>query len=164
MTAAITAAVDELATAVGTRAACAALGRARATQYRHRRRRGPSSSPPPPRRPRVQPRALSQAERAAVLAELRRERFVDAAPPTVYATLLDEGRYLASVATMYRLLRAVDEVHERRRQATHPPTVKPELVAAAPNRVWSWDIERHEALSNRAVMKGHRHRLVAASR
>jgi putative transposase len=77
-----------------------------------------------------------------VLAALRGERFVDAAPPTVYATLLDEGRYLASAATMYRLLRAVDEVHERRPQATHPPTVKPELVAAGPNRVWSWDITK----------------------
>jgi putative transposase len=149
MTAAITAAVDELATAVGTRAACAALGRARATQYRHRQRHQPSdptttssssstSSPPP----QAQPRALSPTEQAAVLAALHSERFVDAAPPTVYATLLDEGRYLASVATMYRLLRAGDEVHERRAQATHPPTVKPELVAAAPNRVWSWDITK----------------------
>jgi len=152
MTAAITAAVDDLATAVGTRAACAALGRARATQYRHRRQRprpsgttptsSSSSSTSPPRRPQVQPRALRPAEQAAVLAELRGERFVDAAPPTVYATLLDEGRYLASVATMYRLLRAVDEVHERRPQATHPPTVKPELVAARPNEVWSWDITK----------------------
>jgi len=66
---------------------------------------------------------------------------------------------------MYRLLRARHgQVRERRRQATHPAKVKPELVADAPNRVWSWDIERHEALLNRAVVKGHRFRLVAASR
>ena len=77
-----------------------------------------------------------------MLAALHGERFIDAAPPTVYAALLDEGRYLASVPTMYRVLRAAGEVRERRRQATHPPTVKPELVADAPNRVWSWDITK----------------------
>jgi len=63
---------------------------------------------------------------------------------------------------MYRVLRQHDEVHERRRQATHPAAKKPELLATKPNEVYSWDIERHEAFSNRAVMKGHRHRLVAA--
>jgi putative transposase len=77
-----------------------------------------------------------------VLAALHGERFIDAAPPTVYAALLDEGRYLASVPTMYRVLRAAGEARERRRQATHPPTVKPELVAEAPNRIWSWDITK----------------------
>jgi putative transposase len=77
-----------------------------------------------------------------VLAALHGERFVDAAPPTVSATLLDEGRSLASVPTMDRVLRAAGEVRERRRQATHPPTVKPELVADAPNRIWSWDITK----------------------
>jgi putative transposase len=81
----------------------------------------------------------------------------------VYATLLDSGIYLCSVPTMYRVLRSFGEVRERRRQATHPATVKPELVAEMPNRVWSWDIERHEALLNRAVVKGHGRRLVAAS-
>jgi putative transposase len=67
---------------------------------------------------------------------------VDEAPATVYAKLLDEGVYLASTSTMYRLLRAEDEVHERRRQATHPPHVKPELLATRPNAVWSWDITK----------------------
>jgi putative transposase len=80
-----------------------------------------------------------------VLGILHQERFVDQAPATIYATLLDEGRYVCSVPTMYRVLRAADEVHERRRQASHPATVKPELVASSPNQVWSWDIERHEA-------------------
>ena len=121
---------------VGVAAACRATGRPRASHYRHHR-----SSPPPPRPvpgpPRPQPRALAAAERQALLDVLHSERFVDQAPAEGYATLLDEGSYLASIATMYRVLRAAGEVAERRRQATHPPTVKPELVAAAPNRVWS---------------------------
>ena len=132
--------IADLAPIVGKRAACAALGRARATYYRHHRQ----SAPPPraPQAPRPQPRALSQPERAEVLGILHQERFVDQAPATIYATLLDEGRYVCSVPTMYRVLRAADEVHERRRQASHPATVKPELVASGPNRVWSWDITK----------------------
>jgi putative transposase len=134
-------AIQELVPVVGTKAACAAVGRARATHYRRHR-----TTPRPPPRPhqpmRPQPRALGPAEQAAVLAELHSERFVDQAPATVYATLLDEGRYLCSVATMYRLLRANGEVHERRRQATHPAAIKPELRATAPNQVWSWDITK----------------------
>jgi putative transposase len=83
----------------------------------------------------------------------------------VWATLLDESTYLASPATMYRLLRAEHGgVVERRRPATHPPRSRPELEAAAPNDIWSWDIERHEALLDRVVMKGHHCRPVAAGR
>ena len=132
--------IAELAPSIGTRAACAALGRARATYYRHHRR-----SPPPPRAsraPRPHPRALSPTERTEVLSILHQERFVDQAPATIYAKLLDEGHYVCSVPTMYRVLRAVDEVHERRRQASHPATVKPELLATRPNSVWSWDITK----------------------
>jgi transposase InsO family protein len=77
-----------------------------------------------------------------VLRVLHEERVVDQAPASVYASLLDEGRYLCSVPTMYRLLRAEGEVRERRRQATHPASVKPELVALGPNQVWSWDITK----------------------
>jgi hypothetical protein len=73
---------------------------------------------------------------------LHHERFVDQAPASIYATLLDEGRYLCSVPTMYRVLRVEDEVRERRRQATHPATVKPELLANRPNEIWSWDITK----------------------
>jgi len=69
-------------------------------------------------------------------------RFLDQAPASVHATLLDEGRYLASISTMYRLLGDHDELRERRRQATHPPHVKPELVATAPKQCWSWDITK----------------------
>jgi putative transposase len=159
---AIEAAVAALTPLVGRRRACAAAGWPRATWYR-RHQPGPTPGHPPrPRRP--QPRALAATEQAAVLDVLHSERFADAAPATVYATLLDEGRYLASVPTMYRLLHAAGEVRERRRQATHPPRVKPELVATRPNEVWSWDIERHEALPHRAVVKGHRCRPVAAGR
>jgi len=132
--------IAELAPIIGKRAACAALGRSRATYYRRHRQ-----SPPVPRQPRVsspQPRALSHAERAEVLGVLHEERFVDQAPATIYATLLDEGRYVCSVPTMYRVLRAEDEVRERRRQARHPATVKPELLATGPNRIWTWDITK----------------------
>jgi putative transposase len=134
------AAIGDLAPIIGKRAACVALGRSRATYYRRHRQ---SPAPPRPNRQRSrQPRALSSAERAQVLGVLHDERFVDQAPASVYANLLDEGRYLCSVPTMYRLLRAEGEVRERRRQATHPATVKPELVACGPNQVWSWDITK----------------------
>jgi putative transposase len=141
MAAAVEAAVTELVPLVGTRAACVAVGRARATHYRHHRV-GPVPAPRPRVEPRPQPRALSEVERAEALQVLHSERFVDAAPAAVYATLLDEGRYLCSESTMYRILRERGEVRERRRQATHPPRVKPELVATAPNRCWSWDITK----------------------
>jgi putative transposase len=133
-------AIGELVPIVGTRAACAAVGRPRATHYRHHRH-----SPPPPRPARLrapQPRALSQVERKQVLGVLHDPDHVDEAPATVYAKLLDAGVYLCSVPTMYRLLRAEGEVHERRRQATHPPAAKPELQATRPNAVWSWDISK----------------------
>jgi putative transposase len=137
-------AIGELTPLVGRRAACAATGRAQASWYRAHRVGPPSPRPARPTR-RASPRALSAAERAAVLDVLHGERFVDAAPATVYATLLDEGTYLCSEPTMYRILREHGEVRERRAQATHPATVKPELLAEAANSVWSWDIERHEA-------------------
>jgi putative transposase len=73
---------------------------------------------------------------------LHQERFWDTAPASVYATLLDEGRYLCSTSTMYRLLRSQGETGDRRRHATHPARVKPELLATAPNQVWSWDITK----------------------
>jgi putative transposase len=138
----IDAAVAELEPVVGTTAACAAVGRSRATHYRHR-----DPKPPPQvvteRRRRAQPRALTGAEEAEVLQVLHSDRFCDESPATVYATLLDEGRYLASAATMYRLLRREHgDIVERRRQATHPPLSRPELVAEEPNDVWTWDITR----------------------
>jgi putative transposase len=130
--------VEELTPLVGTRPACRALGAAPATIYRRRR-------PPEPRpaRPRAVPaRALSEPERQTVLAELYSERFVDCSPAQVWATLLDEGRYLASERTFYRLLAANGQVRERRDQLTHPAYAKPELLAERPNELWSWDISK----------------------
>jgi putative transposase len=129
--------VDELTPVVGTRPAGRTLGVSVATVYR--RRRPPE---PRPRKPRPAPaRALSAAERQAVLDVLHSERFVDCSPAQVYATLLDEGRYLASERTMYRLLEACHgAVRERRDQLTHPAYVKPELLAERPNELWSWDV------------------------
>jgi putative transposase len=131
--------VNDLTTIIGTRPACRALGAAPATIYR--RRRPPAPRPVRPRAP--SPRALSGHEREAVLAELHSERFVDSAPAAVWATLLDEGRYLASERTMYRLLAARHGgVRERRAQLEHPPYAAPELLAERPNEVHSWDITK----------------------
>jgi putative transposase len=131
--------VEELTPIIGTRPACRALGASHATIYR--RRRPPA---PRPRRPRPTPtRALSETEREAVLAELHSERFGDSSPAQVWATLLDEGRYLASERTMYRLLEARHGgVRERRDQLTHPAYAKPELLSQRPNELWSWDISK----------------------
>jgi putative transposase len=92
--------------------------------------------------PAAQPRALSERERKELHRVLDSEEFVDEAPATVYAKLLDQGVYLASVSTMYRVLRDHGEVCERRRQATHPAAKKPELLATRPNQVYSWDITK----------------------
>jgi putative transposase len=134
-------AVTELIPVVGVAGACRAVGRPRSSWYRHHRQ---SPLPPRPPRPvpRPQPRALSAAERTQVLEVLHQERFWDQAPASVWATLLDEGSYLCSVSTMYRLLRERGETGDRRRHATHPPRVKPELAATKPNQVWSWDLTK----------------------
>jgi putative transposase len=131
--------VEELTPIIGTRPACRALGAAPATIYR--RRRPPESRL---RKPRPAPaRALSEAERERVLELLHSERFVDSSPAQVYATLLDEERYLCSERTMYRLLEARHGgVRERRDQLTHPAYAKPELLAERPNELWSWDISK----------------------
>jgi len=135
----ITQTVEDLTPVVGTRPACRAVGASPATIYRRRR----PPTPTPPRRRPAPARALSNTERAAVLDVLHSERFVDASPAQVWATLLDEGCYLASQRTMYRLLAARHgSVRERRDQLTHPAYAKPELLAERPNEVWSWDISK----------------------
>ena len=134
-------AVITLGPIVGTATACRAVGWPRSSWYRtHRCTPAPPRPPRPASRP--QPRALAPAERQQVLDTLHQERFWDAAPASVYATLLDEGVYLASVSTMYRLLGEHGETGDRRRHATHPARVKPELVADGPNQCWSWDITK----------------------
>jgi putative transposase len=130
----------ELGLMVGIVVACAALGVARASFYRARR--GLAQKVMADRTPPVPPRALGVAERAAVIEVLHQERFADLSVREVYAGLLDEGRYLCSIATMYRLLRALGESRERRAQRHHPRYAMPRLVATAPNQVWTWDITK----------------------
>jgi putative transposase len=132
------AAALELAQTVGMTCAAAVLGVPRATLYRARR---PQPVAPPSPRP-APPRTLTAAERQAVRDILHSERFVDLAPKAVYATLLDEGVYLCSWRTMYRVLATAEEVRERRNQLRHPAYAKPELLATGPNQVWSWDITK----------------------
>lgn len=134
----IDACFDDLKGLVGTAWACRGSGKSRATHYRR-------CQPPKlgPSRPRCSPaNALSDAETEALLVLLRSPRFVDLAPAQVWAIALDEGRYLASISTMYRVLRANDEVRERRAQAKHPTRARPELMADKPNMCWSWDITK----------------------
>ena len=128
--------VNEVRSRLGVASTCAALGLARSTYYRHER---PGLLPAARSKP---TRALSPAERQGVLETLHELRFVDFAPAEVYATLLDEGQYLCSERTMYRILAENHEERERRDQLRHPAYHKPELLATATNQVWSWDITK----------------------
>ena len=131
-------AVSELAPTVGILSACDFLGVARASFYRQRAGPVPASTtvrPPPARAPRPD-------ERAGVLALLHGERLQDRSPAAIQATLLDEGQYLCSTRTMCRVLEQEGESPERRDQLVHPRYQKPELLATAPNQLWSWDITK----------------------
>ena len=132
--------VEQLAKTVGVVEACQALYLPRSSLYRARQ--SVVVQPESPLVPIVSPRALSPAEKAAVRQVLDSERFQDQAPREVYATLIDEGRYLCSVRTMYRILDEDEQVRERRNQLRHPDYVKPELLATRPNQLWSWDITK----------------------
>lgn len=127
----------KLAETAGVVRACAVLGVSRATYYRVY-----GQAPRPPTRRSPPPRALTHEERQAVLAVLNDDRFVDMAPAAIMTTLLDEGVHLCSSRTMYRILAANDQVRERRNQLKHPEYAKPQLLATAPNQVWSWDITK----------------------
>jgi putative transposase len=121
---------------VGVVAACAALCMSRSRYYRARK-------PKPDASPRPRPvRALSDEERAKVLATLDSDEFMDKAPAQVFAKLLEDGEYLCAIRTMYRILAANDQVRERRAQRQLPEYSKPQLVATAPNQVWTWDITK----------------------
>jgi putative transposase len=129
-----------LSSEIGIKTACEALEVSRAGFYRTQMQKNPillefKKLP-------SSPRALSSEERQEVLDILHTERFVDKAPYEVYATLLDEGQYHCSIRTMYRILDENTEVKERRNQLSHPVYQKPELLATAPNQVWSWDITK----------------------
>jgi len=123
---------------VGVKPACMALGVIRSSYYRDKARLV---------NPKVNtyshsPLALSGLERATVLDALNSEEFMDKAPMTVFATLLEKGQYLCSVRTMYRLLKKIGQSRERRNQVNRPNYKKPELLATGPNQVWSWDITK----------------------
>jgi putative transposase len=137
-------AVAQVAPEVGVQAACKALVVSRASFYRARL--GASTALPPvvetPPPSIIHPRALLEAERAQVLDVLHSDRFVDCPPEVVHATLLDESTYLCSPRTMYRILHDNREVRDRRDQLQRPTYAKPELLATAPNQVWSWDITK----------------------
>lgn len=131
-------ALEEVEEVVEITTVCNAIGINRSTFYR--RSRLPKAPPYKPRP--TPPRALSCEERSEVLELLDSEEFCDSAPEEVHATLLDEGRYLCSPRTMYRILKENDQVKERRNQRVHPRYSKPELVATAPNQLWSWDVTK----------------------
>jgi len=123
---------------LGRKPACEAMGVSRATFYRHI---APAAQPVRARP--APPLSLTQEERQTVIEELHNERFRDVAPGEVCATLLDDGRYLCSPRTMYRILSAeYGSVKERRRHVQRPNYVKPELLATAPNQLWSRDISK----------------------
>ncbi len=128
----------KLSREMGIQPACHALGVNRASFYREQ---APRHNGTQPERPRP-PLALSVEEEQRVLETLHSERFMDCSPYQVYATLLDEGLYLCSIRTFYRILERHHEVRERRNQRCHPHYTKPELLATAPNQVWSWDITK----------------------
>lgn len=138
-------AAEELAQVTGMREACRLLGIPRSTLYRIRQpeqEQPGTERPESSRQPRQSVRALSSAEREEVRDVLNSERFQDQSPRQVYATLLDEDEYLCHWRTMYRVLEEHDEVRERRNQLRHPAYDRPELLATAPNQLWSWDITR----------------------
>lgn len=130
---AVVAAAPEL----GVQATCDAFGVPRATYYRHRAPMyGPKQKRPSPLR------RLPAGERAVVLATLNEGRFANLAPAEVYAALLEEGRYLCLIRTMHRILEENAASRERRNQRRHPTYRRPELLATAPNQLWSWDITK----------------------
>lgn len=129
---------DDLVEATSVAQACGLLGKPRATHYR---RLAPPVLGPPRPRP-APPNKLSEAEQQRILSVLRSKEYCDLAPAQVWARLLDDGTYLCSISTMYRLLAIAGENRERRRQRTHPARKKPELIARRPNQVWSWDITK----------------------
>ena len=138
--------IESMGDTVPMKQLCAALGFPRSTLYR---RQQPAGAPAPVQAPRRSPRALSESEKTTVHAVLNSERFADLAPRQVYGTLLDEGEYYCSISTMYRILGEQGEVNERRQQRTHPSYTRPELLATAPNQVWS--LGHHLAAGTRQV-------------
>lgn len=137
-------AVSTMHEELGVRVACAAVKLPRATWYRAQARaqRAESDAPSATRPCVASPRALSSVERQEVIDLVHETRFVDVPVAQIWARALDEGTYLCSRSTMYRILHSLDEVHERRDQLRRPIYTKPELLATGPNQVWTWDITK----------------------
>lgn len=128
-------AVNQARKTIGVAPACDALSLPKATFYRWLSPKVPKVRPTPKR-------ALSNDERRQVLDLLHAPEYIDKAPAQIVATLLDKGEYHCCTRTMYRILESEKEVKERRNQLRHPNYAKPELLATAPNQVWSWDITK----------------------
>ena len=126
--------------AIGTSGACRILGKSRSTLHRSRHPKPPA--PPAERKEFRHPAELAPEEKERVLRELDSPRFADKSVAQAYTVLLDEGCYLCSQASMHRLLRQRGTSGERRAHASHPARKKPELLAAGPNEIWSWDITK----------------------
>ncbi|MHB8190437.1 MAG: IS3 family transposase [Ferrimicrobium sp.] len=135
----VRAGVEELRGIIGLEAACSTLGIGRSSYYYISTEHLPA---PKPKEPKPRYGQLSQEEYDKIIEVCNSPRFQDCSVREIYATLLDEGVYLASIATMYRVLKRAGQTRERRRQATHPARVKPELLATGPGQVWSWDISK----------------------
>lgn len=131
-----------LALSVTAVAACALTGISRATHYRRLNPPTRKSDPMPQAKRTKPPSTLSEAERAKVLAVINSEQYKDLSICQIWARELDEDRYHCSISSMYRIARAAGQTRERRRLASHPAKVKPELVATGPSQVWSWDITK----------------------
>jgi putative transposase len=133
----------ELSQKTNIKTACAALNVNHASFYRTK---APRSNKSGCQRPRP-PLALDSNEEQYLLDMLHSERFMDLSPYQIYASLLDEGIYLCSIRTMYRILACHGELRERRNQLCRPNYIKPELIATAPNQVWSWDITKLKSVT-----------------
>jgi len=117
--------------------ACQSLGVPRSTYYRRQQPAAPKLATRP-----LHPSSVTDGEKLSIISELTNERFSDLAVPQIHAMLLDEGRFLCSVSTMYRVLHATNMMVERRRQVSRAHHPRPELLATGPNQVWSWDITK----------------------
>jgi putative transposase len=124
---------------IGIKAACLAFDIPESSYHRWEAQKNQSQEPKPKNK---HPRALSDQEESEVLENLNNEKFVDKSPAAVKAILLDEGKYLCSTSTMYRILKKNNAVKERRDQKRRPDYHKPELIATGPNQVWTWDITK----------------------
>jgi hypothetical protein len=143
--------------AIGAAGACRVLGKSRSTLHRHRNPK--PSAPPAERKEFHHPAELAPEERERVLKELDSPRFADKSVAQAYTILLDEGCYLCSQASMHRLLRERGTSGERRAHASHPARKKPELLAARPSEIWSWDITKLKGPARGIWLRHHGHLL-----